>query len=121
MEYINRLKKGLTAPRRGFGSTEACTVLGIVGIVGLGITAAVYLGLGTLGWRMIGQHVDYEDKYHTALQIADTDKNGDLSAEEATAWVKDLGVTLMPEQRIVDVKPSYDSLCDYVERHESGL
>ena len=119
MDLTEKIKQYTTSNQRGFTTIEGCIVLGIVGIIG--VTVAMYAGLGTLGWRMIGQYVDYEDQYHTALQIADTDKNGDLSAEEATAWVKDLGVTLMPEQRIVDVKPSYDSLCDYVERHESGL
>lgn len=109
---LDTLKDSLK-PQRGFTVVEGCIVAAVVGIIGFGV--AMYAGLGTFGWRMIGQYVDYEDKYYEALNFADADRDGDISTAEAERWLSDLGVTRMPNQEIVDVKPAYDSLCEYVD------
>lgn len=112
---METLKQCYKPMQRG-GINVGCALGMIVGVVG--ITVALYAGLGTLGWRMIGQYVDYEDKYYEALSFADADRDGDISTAEAERWVADLGVTRMPNQTIVDVKPAYDSLCEYLELRE---
>jgi len=90
----------------------ACGIL--LGIVGL--TVAIYAGLGTVGWKSIRKHINYEDKYYQALNIADKNRDADLSIEETQSFFKELGVTKLPNQGDRDVRPAYNSLCDYIEK-----
>ena len=93
-----------------------CCILGAVGTA-VALTAGIYWGLGTLGWRMIRSTVHYPEKYNEALVLADSNRDGNVDTEEGQTWFREMKVIRLPNQRIADVRPSYSSLCDYVGRH----
>lgn len=104
--------------------------VGIIGCIGASIATiiAIYALGGTLGWNLIKKHVNYEDKYYESLAIADKNGDGNLDKDEAEQFFKELGVVritddkarpdysgALPQQKSADVRPSYDSLCKYLE------
>ncbi len=118
---MKSLKKLLGLGKRtrnesGLTRIEGCVIAGIIGT--LVLVPALYIGLGTIGWRVIRKHVNYEDKYYQALRIADKNGDGNLDTEEAESWLKNMGVTRLPNQKIGEVNPPYGALCDYIESQE---
>ena len=84
-------------------------------VLGLAATLAIYAGLGSLGWAGIRKYINYEDKYYSALSMADKDKNGNLDASETTAFFNETRSLRLPSQSWEDVRPSYSSLVKYLD------
>jgi len=105
--------------KEGFTLIEGCIVAGIAGIVlSIGLTIALYAGLGTVGWKSIRKHINYEDRYYQALNIADKNRDGNLDNKETEYFFTEVGVTRLPNQSMKDIRPSYSSLCDYIDKNK---
>ena len=95
----------------------SCAALGCLGLV-VGGYAAFYGGLGWLGWSAIKSKVVYEDRFHESLQIADKNKDGNISPLEATAFLKEIGVTRVESQKLYEIKPAFEKLENYLDKHK---
>lgn len=98
-------------------TNSGCALGGLI-VLALGVTALIYTGLGALGWNGIKKHVNYEDKYYSAVSLADKNKDGDLDKSETEAFFKELGTVRLPNQNSTEVRPSYKSLTDYINRNK---
>ena len=92
-----------------------CGVVGTFALVGLGITAAVYGGLGFLGWTAVKGKIVYEERYHESLQIADTNHDGNLSPLETQAYFDAMGIKRLEGQDVYQVRPAFGKLEDYID------
>ncbi|MBU0665977.1 MAG: hypothetical protein ABIC91_08325 [Nanoarchaeota archaeon] len=102
-----------TKKAKNLSSNEKKTIAGVLGCCCLataGIVIGTYLTFGSIGWKVIRNHVAYEDKYYKSLAVADLNKDENVDPSECENWFQKMGVTQHMDETYMDVRPAYKSL-----------